>query len=57
MSEDEFYALVAEMRAKQNEYFRTRDANVLNECRKLERQVDRAIADREERKKGGFLFT
>lgn len=53
---EEFYNLVAEMRAKQKEYFRTRDANVLNEAKDLEKRVDKAIRDHEEEKLGGKLF-
>lgn len=56
MSNDEFYDLVKEMRATQKEYFRTRDANVLNKSKELERAVDKTIRDREEDKTGGSLF-
>jgi len=37
---NEFEKLVAEMRAKQKEYFRTRNGVVLGDCKKLEKQVD-----------------
>lgn len=39
-----FELLVAEMRKKQREYYRTRAAGVLLECKKLEKQVDDHLA-------------
>ena len=39
-ADDDFIALVRRMRAKQAEYFRTRDATVLREAKGLERRVD-----------------
>ena len=39
----EFVALVREMRQAQKEYFKTRDRDVLNRSKSLERQVDKAI--------------
>ena len=56
MSENEFYDLVNEMRTAQKMYFKTRDANYLDEARKLERTVDKAIADHEDAKHGPSLF-
>lgn len=56
MSENEFYELVARMRAKQKEYFRTKDLNALNESKRLEREVDKALLEHEEDLKGGRLF-
>lgn len=46
----EFVELVRRMRAKQAEYFRTRDSTVLREAKDLERRVDewlRADADKD----------
>ena len=40
MTDKEFIDLVEKMRAKQKEYFATRDRAVLQESKKLERQVD-----------------
>ena len=56
MKENDFYNIVAEMRAKQKEFFRTRDANALNESKRLERLVDKAILDHEEDLQGAMLF-
>ena len=42
---DDFIDLVRRMRAKQKEYFRTRDAMILRESKDLERRVDDAIED------------
>ena len=42
MNED-FRELVARMRAKQKEYFRTRTTEVLRECKDLERRVDESL--------------
>lgn len=43
MSAREFFYLVAQMRAAQIEYFRSRDRNVFRAARKLENEVDREI--------------
>ena len=46
MAEGEVYRLamlVARMRAKQVEYFKTRSSAVLGEAKDLEKQVDRAV--------------
>lgn len=40
---DDFVKLVAEMREKQREYFRTRDGGVLKESKALERRVDAEV--------------
>ena len=56
MTIEEFYSLVADMRATQKEYFRTRDANTLNRSKDLERAVDKAIRDHDEDKMGCSLF-
>ena len=56
MTTDEFYKLVEEMRNVQKEYFRTRDANILNESKRLEKAVDNAIKEHEEDKFGMKLF-
>ena len=52
----EFLEKVQEMRKKQKEYFRTRDANVLNESKNLERQVDKMAEALQSRRKGEMLF-
>ena len=43
----DFEKLVKEMRDAQKTYFRTRDASVLQSSKRLEREVDKYIADRE----------
>lgn len=53
---DEFVDLVKEMRDTQSKYFRTRDANVLNRARDLERKVDNRIKEIEDAKYGNTLF-
>lgn len=45
-----------EMRGKQKEYFRTHDANVLNQSKRLEREVDRMADELQSRRKGEMLF-
>lgn len=40
-----FVKLVAEMRNKQKEYFKTRSFQSLNEAKQLEKDVDKAIKD------------
>lgn len=52
----DFMTLVREMRETQKEYFRTRDANVLNKARDLEAKVDKAIKETEEDELGPKLF-
>lgn len=42
----EFIELVQEMREYQKEYFRTRNQETLKWCKKLESQVDYAIANK-----------
>lgn len=46
MSHDEFLSLVEKMRVAQRRYFAQKDN--LEDCKALERQVDRAIARRRE---------
>ena len=41
---NEFIELVREMRNAQKEYFRTRDKNVLQKSKELERKVDAFLA-------------
>ena len=53
---EEFFKLVSDMRTSQKEYFKTRDANVLNESKRLEKLVDKALQEHEEDKFGGRLF-
>ena len=48
----DFYELVASMRKVQKEYFRTKDANALNESKRLEKEVDKALKEHEEDKLG-----
>lgn len=43
MSAEQFFYLVAEMRAAQKAYFDTRDRRVFLQCRALENDVDREI--------------
>lgn len=43
MNAREFFYLVAEMRAAQKAYFKTRQDNVFRAARKLENQVDAEI--------------
>lgn len=56
MKEDEFYKLVEDMRKAQKNYFRTKNANYLEEAKNLERSVDKAIKEHEESKYGETLF-
>lgn len=50
-----FVNLVRSMRAKQKEYFKTRDWNVLHDSMRFEGLVDKAIEsyDEEQARKGG----
>ena len=50
---DTFEKLVRDMRAAQKKYFKTRDRTVLEESKRLEREVDKYL---EERSKGMDLF-
>lgn len=43
MTAEQFFYLVAEMRAAQKAYFDTRDRRVFLQCRALENDVDREI--------------
>ena len=43
MTAKDFFDLVARMRDKQKEYFRTRSGSVLQESKQLEKQVDEEI--------------
>ena len=43
MNSRDFFNLVTKMRDKQKEYFRTRSASVLQESKRLEKQVDEEI--------------
>lgn len=51
-----FLEKTQEMRNKQIEYFRTHDANVLNESKKLEREVDKMADELQSRRRGEMLF-
>lgn len=44
MNAREFFYLVAQMRATQREYFKTRDQQTLRACRAMENEVDAEIA-------------
>ena len=48
MTTKELLTLVAKMRAKQREYFRTRAGDVLSESKKLEHEVDKALREYED---------
>lgn len=60
MSIDEFYKLVADMRTEQKRFFSSRDEMIrrqaLNESKRLERLVDKAISDHDEEAVTGSLF-
>ena len=43
MNAREFFYLVAQMRAAQTAYFKTRDGHVFRAARKLENEVDKEI--------------
>lgn len=43
MKSRDFFDLVSEMRSTQKEYFKTRDKDVLNKSKDLERRVDNEI--------------
>jgi hypothetical protein len=43
MKPEEFYALVANMRNAQKEYFKTRSRDLLSKSKQLEKQVDDEI--------------
>jgi len=45
MNYREFRSLVTQMRWSQKEYFRTRDHALLEQSKKLERQVDKELQD------------
>jgi|TARA_Y100000296_G_scaffold33048_1_gene38269 hypothetical protein len=44
MKLEEFAALVNKMRQAQKEYFRTRSLSAIDSAKKLEREVDKALA-------------
>ena len=52
-NELDFESIVRQMRAAQKKYFRTRDRGVLEESKRLEREVDKYL---EERQQGLDLF-
>ncbi len=51
-----FVVLVKDMRDTQKLYFKTRDANILNKSKELEKAVDKMLDKFEEEKYGGKLF-
>lgn len=56
MSKEDFYLLVNQMREKQKEFFKTRNANVLVESKELEKQVDKELQEYFDLKFGNKLF-
>jgi hypothetical protein len=54
MDHEQFAKLVAEMRQAQTEYFRTRSTTALEQSKRLERQVDKALQELAD--KQGKLF-
>jgi len=52
MTVDDFADLVSKMRTTQKEFFRTRSPTTMSEAKALERKVDQALEEREERKAG-----
>lgn len=51
---NEFIELVRQMREAQKEYFRTRDRQVLQRSKALEKRVDALIAEYDNKPKGLF---
>lgn len=51
---NEFIELVRQMREAQKEYFRTRDKQVLQRSKALEKRVDAFIAEYDNKPKGLF---
>jgi hypothetical protein len=43
MTHQEFVSLVANMRSLQKEYFRDRNRSTLDQCKFIEREVDREV--------------
>ena len=56
VKENDFYELVKSMRKAQKDYFRTRESVPLEDSKRLEKEVDKAIIEHEEDKLGGKLF-
>lgn len=54
MKLDEFVALVKQMRESQRAYFKERSPQWLSQARELERRVDKAIADIQDKQKKLF---
>ena len=52
----DFEKLVSDMRKAQSDYFRTKDANILLEAKRLEKEVDKALYEIEPQDMGGTLF-
>lgn len=52
----EFLEKYQEMRKVQQKYFRTRDANVLQESKALEKEADNMAAELQARRRGETLF-
>lgn len=56
MTGDELFDLVVRMRDAQKAYFRDRTAEALDHSKKLEREVDRALANRRGGRRQPELF-
>ena len=52
----DFEKLVSDMRRAQKDYFKTKDANILLEAKRLEKEVDKALDKIDQRDMGGTLF-
>ena len=53
-TDKDFLDLVAQMRAAQRKYFRTRSTSVLSEAKELERRVDAEIERRRDKQRPLF---
>ena len=53
---DHLVSLVSQMRLKQKEFLKTRDANVLRESKALESKVDKEVEEYVEEQRGRSLF-
>ena len=51
-----FLELTQEMRKTQDKYFKTRDSNVLQESKRLEKEVDKMADELQSRRMGEMLF-
>jgi len=51
---EDFVELVADMRRSQKDYFRQRDRQALSHSKELERRVDQAVEDHQQKQKQLF---